>query len=318
MSYDRRYARYERVFRAMTVDQAKQMLGLPPGLMPSPAEVAKAYRVKALQNHPDRGGTHEVMVDLNVAKDILEGKRREDARPPVSWGGAEPRKDPAQERKEKGQRDMRVIAEQSEVVQAALRSAITSIDIVAYRNPPSAWLTGEYHNILDLMLDEIEDVHSPSADLQTSKALLHALFGMAHRLAKQAIELEQGAQKLEGTYMSVSRLYESFKKFRSGFGELAVTSRKLMTLIVTSELVPSSWDDFYSPAHQVILSYMEDYQKFGDHQFDAYASKLEKAVKITTDIMSSWKIVTRSDYKDWRTPKDFNDAVSIVRGKSTN
>jgi hypothetical protein len=35
----------------------------------------RAYKTKALQAHPDRGGDPDVMVELNVAKDILTGKR---------------------------------------------------------------------------------------------------------------------------------------------------------------------------------------------------------------------------------------------------
>lgn len=66
--------RYARLFLAMSLQEAKAVLGFPPGAIPSPEEVSKAYKVKALENHPDRGGSHEKMVEVNVAKDLLLGK----------------------------------------------------------------------------------------------------------------------------------------------------------------------------------------------------------------------------------------------------
>jgi len=68
--------RYARLLLSMSLEQAKSILGFPPGSNPTPTEITKAYRAKALENHPDRGGDHTKMVEINVAKDILEGKGR--------------------------------------------------------------------------------------------------------------------------------------------------------------------------------------------------------------------------------------------------
>jgi hypothetical protein len=74
---------YARLFQAMSLDYAKVVLGLPPGSWPSEAEVMKAWRQKAFENHPDRGGDLTKMVEVNVAKDVLLGKQRPTAdRPP--------------------------------------------------------------------------------------------------------------------------------------------------------------------------------------------------------------------------------------------
>lgn len=51
---------------------AYQVLGLSPGA--SEAEVKAAWKKLALQNHPDRGGSHGKMVDINNAKDRLLNK----------------------------------------------------------------------------------------------------------------------------------------------------------------------------------------------------------------------------------------------------
>lgn len=65
---------YARILRAMSEGRAKEVLGFPPDADPDPAEVNRVYRKLAPLRHPDQGGTHEEMVELNVAKDVLMGK----------------------------------------------------------------------------------------------------------------------------------------------------------------------------------------------------------------------------------------------------
>ncbi len=84
-------ASYNRGLVALTMDQAKRILGFPPNTFPSPDEVKKNYRQKALENHPDRNpsdqaGAEARMKDVNQAKDILDGKQAPDGvRGPGSW-----------------------------------------------------------------------------------------------------------------------------------------------------------------------------------------------------------------------------------------
>jgi len=69
----------------MSLEQAKEVLGFPPTYTPSPEEISKAYKTRAFQNHPDRGGDLDKMVAINVAKDILTGRAKakwEPASPP--------------------------------------------------------------------------------------------------------------------------------------------------------------------------------------------------------------------------------------------
>lgn len=70
-------SRYARLLLSMSRDQAKAILGFPPSYNPSEEEIKKNYKIKALENHPDRGGSTEKMVEVNVAKDILTGKAKE-------------------------------------------------------------------------------------------------------------------------------------------------------------------------------------------------------------------------------------------------
>lgn len=67
---------YAFLLLSMSLQDAKAVLGFPQNANPSEAEITKAYRQKAIENHPDRGGSNEKMVEINVAKDILEGKQR--------------------------------------------------------------------------------------------------------------------------------------------------------------------------------------------------------------------------------------------------
>jgi hypothetical protein len=67
---------YAMLLTAMSLEEAKATLGFPPDAAPSPAEINKAWRAKAFENHPDRGGSNDKMVEVNVAKDILEGKEK--------------------------------------------------------------------------------------------------------------------------------------------------------------------------------------------------------------------------------------------------
>ena len=61
---------------AMSLAEAKETLGFSPAANPSEGDITKAWRQKALENHPDRGGSNDVMVEVNVARDVLLGKQR--------------------------------------------------------------------------------------------------------------------------------------------------------------------------------------------------------------------------------------------------
>ena len=73
----------------MTLAEARRMLGV--SSEASPEEVARAYKRRAVEMHPDRGGSTEGMVELNAAKAILDGKEaplkdvREAPSPSSSW-----------------------------------------------------------------------------------------------------------------------------------------------------------------------------------------------------------------------------------------
>lgn len=81
---DRVASRFLYLKLAMSLEDAKRALGFPPDAQPSDSEVAKAYKQKVLENHPDRGGDLRTMVEINKAKEVLDGKE------PPSGGGWSP------------------------------------------------------------------------------------------------------------------------------------------------------------------------------------------------------------------------------------
>lgn len=68
--------RYAFLLLSMSLEEAKQTLGFKPDDHPSPEEVKQAWKKKIFEVHPDRGGSHDQALAVNVAKDILEGKAR--------------------------------------------------------------------------------------------------------------------------------------------------------------------------------------------------------------------------------------------------
>lgn len=80
---------YARLVVAMKRSEALGLLGL--SGYPSEDDIKKAYRAKALENHPDRGGNPDLMVKINVAKDVLTGVQRAE---PEFQGGYTSRPNP--------------------------------------------------------------------------------------------------------------------------------------------------------------------------------------------------------------------------------
>jgi hypothetical protein len=87
-----RILRTARLFIAMSVDEAASILGVSSSA--TPEEIQKAYKAKVFENHPDRGGDPEKMVAVNVAKDVLDGKRSPSYAPSDSGYGYNAPKQP--------------------------------------------------------------------------------------------------------------------------------------------------------------------------------------------------------------------------------
>jgi hypothetical protein len=91
--------RYARALFAMALDEARRTLGLPSYPRPTPDEISKAYKAKALAAHPDRGGSEEQMKLVNIARDTL--LRQGVAGSPFDWRPEPSPSDPPAPRREK-------------------------------------------------------------------------------------------------------------------------------------------------------------------------------------------------------------------------
>ena len=83
-----RVEKHWRLFLAMSAADAAKILEVSEDA--SPEELKKAYKRKVIENHPDRGGSNEKMVEVNVAMEVLEGKRRPSYEQPSSYTSEPP------------------------------------------------------------------------------------------------------------------------------------------------------------------------------------------------------------------------------------
>ena len=68
--------RYAFLMLSMSMTEAKTLLGFDSQDAPSKSEVNRAWKRRIFEKHPDRGGDQSEAVELNVARDILDGKAR--------------------------------------------------------------------------------------------------------------------------------------------------------------------------------------------------------------------------------------------------
>jgi len=59
---------------AMSMEDARRLLGI--SFNASEDEIQKAWKAKAMEHHPDRGGDLEKMKEVNIARDLLLGERK--------------------------------------------------------------------------------------------------------------------------------------------------------------------------------------------------------------------------------------------------
>jgi len=317
-----------RLLLSMSMDEARGALGFPPGYNPSPSEISKAHRSMVFKHHPDRGGSHEKMVEINIAKDVLEGKRHERYRP-------SPPKDSEEEKRKEAQRKrvaaLSAIERAKKDVGKALDQCRVETDLLGgYRLNIRGFLVDDYSDAIDKMqdvLDDLADLGSPNKahpDMKEAERLCQSLSNRAMRLSKKYLplaklhgELVADLLNLSGdlTQGKVAHLYAETHKYIGAFNEMFQESRKLVGLIRRSEILPLEWDDMYSKAHGVLGAFAHDWSKFSNSGLEGYKSALERAVAdvgaaVEPLAPEEWKKAPRAEL--WRYSSDFEWAKDVV------
>ncbi len=328
-SYDRTGADYRalyaRLFQAMSMEEAKEALGFPPGYDPSPSEIQKAYRSQAIKNHPDRGGDHRKMVEINVAKEILEGKRQQDR---TEFKPRE--KSPDEIRREELIRKRNIalgaIGRAEKAVGNAFEACRAAADITSNRINLLEFLAKDLDEAIDKIQDSIDD--SPQKghpDMRKADTLCQSISNKAKRLGKKFL----GILKIQGehatvalrmtgsesvTVASLTKDFGEITKFIAAFSTLYEESRRLTGLIRTSEALPIEWDDVYGQLHEIIDSFKADFERFSDESVQRYRRTLGESLRKVDDAMlaavpDQWK---SKDADVWRYPEDFDEATDLL------
>ena len=312
-----RAAHYARILRAMSIDEAKETLGFRPNQNPSQSEINKAYRAKALENHPDRGGNPEKMVEVNVAKDILEGKVNPRKTSPKKDPGMDPAEVARRKAEIKKRLDIGRIEISMEKAERAMGRALSDLDGVvgaAWRADLKEFLVNDYADVIDRLHDEA--TAGKHADMDKAEKLATSLSATALRLSSRFASLNKALAQVrdEATVEKVAELYKEVTKFVAAFKTHRTESGKLMSLIATSDNVPLQWDDLYSKSHQRIIAYDEDFQRFSPSGLKALESQVEMSVDGTEMLLESEYGIKGKfpEWKKWRVPADFRDAIEII------
>ena len=310
--------RYARVLLAMSMDDAKRTLGFKPSETPSKEEVIKAYRAKALANHPDRGGDPEKMVEVNVAKDILEGKAR--AKGPSK--PTSPEEDPEEIKRRKAeirkQSDIRFVEMELEKATKVVSRALSDLSMIdaAWKADLKDFLTDDFAYAIDVIHDDA--VSGPkNGDMGKAAKMAQGLASTALRLASKFGSLKKKLAHVrdEPTVEGISALYADVSKFVKAFGDHRKESGKFMALIGTSEDVPVSWDDVYSKSNQRVIAYDNDFQRFTSSGLKALEDQVEMSVDAVSTRLERDYGIDEGDFptwKKWRIPFDFQLAIEMI------
>lgn len=311
-------SRYARVLLAMSMDDAKRTLGFKPNESPSKEEVIKAYRAKALANHPDRGGDPEKMVEVNVAKDILEGKAR--AKGPSK--GPSTTEDPEEIKRRKAEirkkTDIGFVELELEKASRVMTRALSDLSFIdaVWKADLKGFLTDDYADTLDVIHDEAVS-GTKNADMGKAVKAVKDLSSTALRLASKFGSLRKKLTHVqdEPTVEGVSALYAEVSKFVVAFAAHRKESGKFMSLVSTSEDVPVTWVEVYGDMNQRVLSYDYDFQRFTGSSLKALEDQVEMSVDaVTTRLERDYGIDEGKfpEWKKWRIPADFQLAIDLI------
>lgn len=308
-----------RLFTALTVEDAREILGFPPGYTPSQAELTKAWKAKSFENHPDRGGDPSKMVEINVAKDILEGKRRPDNTPRAEESAED-------KRKAELKKDRETIQAQKFSAEELFQTATAEIvhaTAPGWRLDLKDFLVDDFAHIVSDLYDdaeeEAEDADGEKAVQDTWKKVLEAcrnLSTLGLLLASRFNTLKKlHSDALRGSSVKELRNLEAAtKKFMTEFKKLKAASDKLVTTMNASEVVPLHSADAYWKAHDVISVFHDGFEKTNLSVVDKLENDMAKKVKVVMGVLKKYDLDSQfsSNSDEWEVPATFAIALNAL------
>lgn len=275
--------------KAMTPEEAREVLGFPPFYMPSEAELNKAVRLKARDAHPDRGGSTEAMMLVNVAKEVLEGKRPNDR---TDVGGD------AKQRK----LDLATIEAAKKRARAALKEAVSTIGrhvFIPWAIDIREYLTSDYTDALDSLHDHVTDaVKSASGKRearlrQVIQATRDAL-SVATRIGSKLKALKKRTDAPDtATVESLDALCGDFARFKPMAEALFKQAGKLNQLLDVAisnedeaDVVPERLSEPVFEGYQMIRAFRDDWGRFPpDCEVAKVGREVESAVTEVLEVL---------------------------------
>jgi hypothetical protein len=301
----------------MTLEEAKDVLGFPPGSSPSDAEINKAWKSKAKEHHPDRGGSPTMMVEINVAKEVLEGKRVNDR--------TEVGTDTSQRRI-----DLATIKEAKQRATTAFERTVREIshlylswrvDLREYLKDDFADTVDELHDFAELAVKTTTGKRQRRMQdiVRGSKAVLEQASRASSKL-KGLSKRTTAAKKLISV-VGLTSLCVEFGKYMDVYKELDKESgrlNELLALSVSSDddaaVVPSRLEDAVFKCRDIIDSFRDFYAQFStDCDVKGISATVEDAVEQVLEVLRSRKVALASlpHWDEWDA-STFEHAATLI------
>lgn len=319
--YSNRTARelHVRLLIAMSLEEAKGVLGFPPGYHPTKAEINKAYKLRALESHPDRGGTTEKMVEVNVAKEVLDGKTRSDFKF---------QEDDSKKRAKRIQADIKTIRSAQSFLQHVLSTNATSSIAFPNQNDFGEFLVGPFASHVDRVEDAAEKSLRTPESKEDAKALKKVI-ALTDKIQALTMKLSVRYRELR---RSPPESYSTLLYHATKCNEVADRIRNLnklageLSALLTMGLPPDGdagvsipeivIDGYWDHARSHIDSYAGYLRSFNADEVKNLKSRLEGIITNVIGIVSAHGIdlegnMLSGDWTEWYSGS-FDIAVSLL------
>ena len=314
---------YAKLIVSMSMSDAKEVLGFPPNYSPSPSEIAKAYRTKVLENHPDRGGDPRRMVEINVAKEVLDGKVRRDFEVERNVG--------EKKRRQVLKKDLETIERASK--QAMRLVTQNSLEVLKFRSDESFkdYLTDTLADSLDNLHDAVEKSLRKPESKEDEKALKE-IDSLVKDMFRITLQLVSKYRRLfDVHFMCADVIKEQYKEgevVRALLQKLHSCARSIRGLLHTG-FGPNNDDGVSLPditVHEFddVPDYLEGYlneaKLFKPQEIESILNDLEKITTEVQDILRAHNvdlsIYSLQPDRAWYIPESFRAACEAIVDRS--